>query len=63
MFVFTLLCLLLQVETVGDAYIVVGGVPERTPNHAVNVANQGLDMINATKDVKNPRSGEGCVKV
>lgn len=52
-----------KVETVGDAYIVVGGVPERAANHAVNVANQALDMISATKHVKNPRPGEGCVKI
>lgn len=50
-------------ETVGDAYIVVGGLPERTSTHAFRVANQALDMQDATELVTNPRAGEGHVKV
>ena len=35
-----------QVETLGDAvYMVAGGVPERTSNHAASVASVGLELI------------------
>ena len=45
-----------QVETIGDAYMVVSGVPEATEDHAVRIANMGLDMILETSHVINPVS-------
>ena len=37
-----------KIKTIGDAYLVVGGVPERTRDHAVRVAHMGLAMVEAT---------------
>uniref|UniRef100_A0AAV2LBF0 guanylate cyclase n=1 Tax=Knipowitschia caucasica TaxID=637954 RepID=A0AAV2LBF0_KNICA len=47
-----------KVETIGDAYMVVGGVPVPTATHAHNVANFALGMRIAARDVTNPVSGE-----
>ena len=44
-------------ETIGDVYFVVSGLPERCDNHAELVANQGLDMVMAAKTIKNPLDG------
>jgi adenylate cyclase len=37
-----------KIKTIGDAYLVVGGVPDRTPDHAIRVVRMGLEMIRAT---------------
>jgi adenylate cyclase len=37
-----------KIKTIGDAYLVVGGVPEPLPDHAVRVVRMGLAMIEAT---------------
>lgn len=44
-----------KVETVGEVYMVVGGCPERTPDHAINCANMALAMMEAMPQVR------GCV--
>ncbi|XP_071668561.1 guanylate cyclase soluble subunit beta-2-like isoform X3 [Patagioenas fasciata] len=46
-----------KVETIGDAYMVVGGVPVPVPTHAERVANFALGIIIAAKGVQNPVSG------
>ncbi|EMP37274.1 Guanylate cyclase soluble subunit beta-2 [Chelonia mydas] len=46
-----------KVETIGDAYMVVGGVPVPVSTHAERVANFALGIIIAAKEVKNPVSG------
>lgn len=43
-----------QVETIGDAYMVVGGVPIAVSSHAERVANMALGMILAAREVINP---------
>ena len=47
-----------KVETIGDAYMVVGGVPEVIPDHAQRIANQGMDMILKAGEVKSPATGK-----
>ncbi|XP_074644360.1 guanylate cyclase soluble subunit beta-2-like [Tubulanus polymorphus] len=47
-----------KVETIGDAYMVVGGVPEPIKNHAEKVANFALDMIEKSMEVHSPATGK-----
>lgn len=49
-------------ETIGDAYMVVSGVPEARNDHAIKVSNMGLDMIQEACHVINPVSGK-CIQV
>lgn len=44
----------LKVETIGDAYMVVGGVPVPTKTHAHKVVNFALGMRIAVREVTNP---------
>uniref|UniRef100_A0A8C4S0B9 guanylate cyclase n=1 Tax=Erpetoichthys calabaricus TaxID=27687 RepID=A0A8C4S0B9_ERPCA len=46
-----------KVETIGDAYMVVGGVPVPMASHAERVANFALGMIIAARGVTNPVTG------
>jgi class 3 adenylate cyclase len=39
-----------KIKTIGDAYMVVGGVPERCDDHPSRVAAMGLDMIAAVAE-------------
>lgn len=50
-----------KVETIGDAYMVVGGLPERNETHAECVANQALDMMHYCQQVPRPDNGEKVV--
>ncbi|TDG96370.1 hypothetical protein EPR50_G00239450 [Perca flavescens] len=47
-----------KVETIGDAYMVVGGVPIPTETHAHRVANFALGMRIAAREVTNPVTGK-----
>lgn len=40
-----------KVETVGDKYMAVSGLPTRCSRHAVNIANLALDMIDIVQEV------------
>ncbi|KAJ8397940.1 hypothetical protein AAFF_G00432870 [Aldrovandia affinis] len=47
-----------KVETIGDAYMVVGGVPIPADTHAERVANFALGMRIAAREVTNPVTGQ-----
>ena len=51
---FLLLLFLLQVETIGDAYMVVGGLPTFTPNHADRIVSMAFGMIKISQRVLSP---------
>jgi class 3 adenylate cyclase len=46
-----------KVEIIGDAYMVVGGLPQRNTTHAECVANQALDMMYYCRRVCRPDNG------
>lgn len=50
-------------ETIGDAYMVVGGLPEPNKSHAADVCNQALDMLMCSKMVKDPTDMSKNVEV
>ena len=39
-----------KIKTIGDAYMVVAGVPEQADDHAVRMARMGLDMLATLAD-------------
>ncbi|KAK3739118.1 hypothetical protein QZH41_010529, partial [Actinostola sp. cb2023] len=43
-----------KVETIGDAYMVVGGLPHPCDNHADRVVSMGCSMMEATESVHSP---------
>lgn len=46
-----------QVETIGDAYMVVSGAPEKESNHAEKVCDMAIDMVDAITGLKDPSTG------
>lgn len=50
-----------QVETIGDAYMVVSGAPEKEGNHAERVCDMALDMVDAITDLKDPSTGNNTL--
>ncbi|CAH0560058.1 unnamed protein product [Brassicogethes aeneus] len=47
-----------KVETIGDAYMVVSGAPEKEGKHAQRVCDMALDMVDAITDLKDPSTGQ-----
>lgn len=47
-----------KVETIGDAYMVVSGLPEKTTNHAEEIMEMGFDMLDAISALLNPATGQ-----
>ena len=39
-----------KIKTIGDAYMVAGGLPEQNPNHAIAVADMAIGMIEAVRE-------------
>lgn len=48
----SLACLCFQVETVGDKYMAVSGLPDHCEDHAKCMARVALDMMDMAKNVK-----------
>ena len=46
-----------QVETIGDAYMVVSGAPEIEEKHADKICLMALDMVVVIGDLKDPSTG------
>jgi guanylate cyclase len=46
-----------KIKTIGDAYMVAGGLPEPRPDHAVAVAEMALEMRERLSGVPTPWSG------
>ncbi|CAF3149719.1 unnamed protein product [Rotaria socialis] len=47
-----------KVETIGDAYMLVSGVPERAKNHAAEIIDMAFDMLDSIVTVTNPTNNE-----
>lgn len=47
-----------QVETIGDAYMVVGGIPQASTTHAHAVAGFSVGMIQKSQEVKSPATNK-----
>ncbi|MFA6546783.1 MAG: adenylate/guanylate cyclase domain-containing protein, partial [Limisphaerales bacterium] len=52
-----------KIKTIGDSYLVVGGLPEPNPNHAVAVASMALEMLTATADMNRERHTNFAIRV
>ena len=44
-----------KIKTIGDAYLIVGGVPSPRPDHAEAIANIALEMQQAIKQFRTPQ--------
>lgn len=54
----------LQVETIGDAYMVVSGLPERNgTKHADEIAKMSLDLVAAARQVVIPHMPTGRLQL
>lgn len=49
---------MLQVETIGDAYMVVSGAPDQEECQADKVCHMALDMVDVIGGLKDPSTGE-----
>ncbi|GMR45552.1 hypothetical protein PMAYCL1PPCAC_15747, partial [Pristionchus mayeri] len=47
-----------KVETVGDCYMTVSGIPEHTPEHAEILCHTALGMLWESREVHDPRTDE-----
>lgn len=51
-----------KVETIGDAYMVVSGAPDKTRYHALHICDMSLDMLDAMNELRDP-STDGNMKI
>ena len=59
----SLFVFLVQVETIGDAYMVVSGVPERSMYHAEHVADMALNMLKSMHQLPDPSNVAEHLKI
>jgi class 3 adenylate cyclase len=52
-----------KIKTIGDAYMVVAGVPEKTDDHAVRMARMGLDMLATLADYATTNGVELTIRI
>lgn len=52
-----------KIKTIGDAYMVAGGMPEARPDHARRVADMALDMIDVTRKLSRDTGEEVAVRI
>jgi class 3 adenylate cyclase len=45
------------VETIGDAYMAVGGAPVKDVLHAARTCDMAMDMVDAIQDLTDPSTG------
>lgn len=65
-FAFDILSELYEVEkikTIGDAYMLVGGLPNPRPDHAAAVAESALDMLDAIKRINHQSSSDLRIRI
>lgn len=49
----------LQVETIGDAYMVVSGAPLVTKFHAIYISSMAFDMVDSMRHMQDPSQEPG----
>jgi adenylate cyclase len=47
-----------KIKTIGDAYMVAGGVPNKRPDHAEAMGRMALDMLSEVSNVWTPEGGD-----
>lgn len=52
-----------KIKTIGDSYLVVGGLPEPLPNHAEAVAEMALGMLGAMADLNRERGTNFSLRI
>lgn len=52
-----------KIKTIGDAYMVVAGIPQPMADHAQQIARMGLDMIAAMRDYARRTSSNLSIRV
>jgi class 3 adenylate cyclase/CheY-like chemotaxis protein len=52
-----------KIKTIGDSYFVVGGLPERRPDHADAVAAMAVEMLAALEDLNRARGLNLCLRI
>jgi class 3 adenylate cyclase len=52
-----------KIKTIGDAYMVVGGLPEKRLDHAEAVARMALDMLAVLQDISRSRGQNLQVRI
>jgi class 3 adenylate cyclase/CheY-like chemotaxis protein len=52
-----------KIKTIGDCYLVVGGLPEKRPDHAEAVAEMALEMLEALAELNHGRKTNFGIRI